>query len=169
MDRLWAVWRVAYVKIASKQEGCIFCELPAKGKDEESLILLRADRSFLMLNRFPYNPGHMMIAPYRHVAQLEDLTQEEVLEIWKLLKLSIKALREAVSPDGFNIGVNIGRVAGAGIEGHVHVHVVPRWNGDTNFMPIVANTKVISESLKSAYAELKKTIERIVVEVSSGK
>jgi ATP adenylyltransferase len=161
MERLWAIWRVAYIKIASKQEGCIFCELPASKKDDENLILLRSKHAFLMLNRFPYNPGHLMIAPYRHLGDIEDLTQQEVLDIWEILKLSIKALKETMSPDGFNIGINVGRVAGAGFEGHVHVHIVPRWNGDTNFMPVVAETKVISESLESVYRELKGVIKRI--------
>ncbi len=161
MERLWAIWRVAYIKIAGKQEGCIFCELPASKKDDENLILLRSEHAFLMLNRFPYNPGHLMIAPYRHLGDIEDLTQEEVLDIWEILKLSIKALKETMSPDGFNIGINVGRVAGAGFEGHVHVHIVPRWNGDTNFMPVVAETKVISESLESVYRELKGVITRI--------
>ncbi len=114
-----------------------------------------------MLNRFPYNPGHLMIAPYRHLGDIKDLTQEEILDIWRILRLSIKALKETMSPNGFNIGINLGRVAGAGFEGHVHVHIVPRWNGDTNFMPVVAETKVISESLESVYRELKKAIERI--------
>jgi len=161
MEKLWAIWRVAYIKIASKQEGCIFCELPAAKKDDENLILLRSNYAFLMLNRFPYNPGHLMIAPYRHLSSLEDLKDSEVIDIWRILKLSVKALKETMSPDGFNIGINIGRVAGAGFEGHVHVHIVPRWNGDTNFMPVVAETKVISESLGSVYKELKKVIERI--------
>ncbi|RLG47120.1 MAG: HIT family hydrolase [Thermoproteota archaeon] len=161
MEKLWAIWRVAYIKIASKQEGCIFCELPAMKKDDENFILLRSEHAFLMLNRFPYNPGHLMIAPYRHLGSLEDLKDIEVRDIWRILKLSIKALKETMSPDGFNIGINIGRVAGAGFEGHVHVHIVPRWNGDTNFMPVVAETKVISESLESVYRELKKAIERI--------
>ncbi|HIE24098.1 MAG TPA: HIT domain-containing protein [Candidatus Korarchaeota archaeon] len=161
MERLWAIWRVAYIKIASKQEGCIFCELPSSKKDDENLILLRSEHAFLMLNRFPYNPGHLMIAPYRHLGDIEDLTQEEVLDIWKILRLSIRALKETMSPDGFNIGINVGRVAGAGFEGHVHVHIVPRWNGDTNFMPVVAETKVISESLESVYGELREVIKRI--------
>jgi len=161
MKKLWAIWRVAYIKIVSKLEGCIFCELPAAKKDDENLILLRSNHAFLMLNRFPYNPGHLMIAPYRHLGSLEDLKDSEVIDIWRILKLSIKALKETMSPDGFNIGINVGRVAGAGFEGHVHVHIVPRWNGDTNFMPVVAETKVISESLGSVYRELKKVIERI--------
>lgn len=161
MDRLWAVWRVAYIRVANKQRGCIFCELPSERKDFENLILLRSKYAFLMLNRFPYNPGHLMIAPYRHLGSLEFLKEEEVLDMWRLLKLSIRALRETMAPDGFNIGINVGKVAGAGFEGHVHVHVVPRWNGDTNFMPIIANAKVISESLESVYRELRKVIDEV--------
>ena len=160
MERLWAVWRAEYVKVAAREDvECIFCELPKRGEDRESLILTRGERAFVLLNRFPYNPGHLMVAPYRHVPSLEDLTPEEALELWELTVKSMRALRKAFSPHGFNVGVNVGRVAGAGFEGHVHVHVVPRWNGDTNFMPVVANTKVISESLERVYEELKAAME----------
>lgn len=148
------------MKVAAREDvECIFCELPKRGEDRESLILTRGERAFVLLNRFPYNPGHLMVAPYRHVPSLEDLTPEEALELWELTVKSMRALREAFSPHGFNVGVNVGRVAGAGFEGHVHVHVVPRWNGDTNFMPVVANTKVISESLERVYEELKAAME----------
>ncbi len=160
MERLWAFWRAEYVKVAAREDmGCIFCELPKRSDDRENLILLRGERAFVLLNRFPYNPGHLMVAPYRHVPSLEDLTPQEALEVWELTVKSMRALREAFSPHGFNIGVNVGRVAGAGFEGHVHVHVVPRWNGDTNFMPVIAETKVISESLERVYEELKAAIE----------
>ena len=162
MERIWAVWRAEYVKIAAKEEpGCIFCELPAREDDREALILARGKLGFVLLNRYPYNPGHLMVAPYRHVPSLEDLTPEEALDVWELTVKSMRALREAFSPHGFNIGVNVGRVAGAGFEGHVHVHVVPRWNGDTNFMPVVAETKVISESLERVYEELKEAMEKV--------
>ncbi len=120
------------------------------------------------MNNYPYNPGHVMIAPYRHVGRWEDLTDEELLEIMRLSQLMIKVIKKVMNPDGFNMGVNLGRVAGAGIEDHVHLHIVPRWNGgDTNFMPVVADTKVIPESLQEAYEELKAAIEEMMEESKS--
>lgn len=114
------------------------------------------------MNNYPYNPGHVMIAPYRHVGKWEDLTDEELLEIMKLSQLVIKALKKAMNPDGFNMGVNLGRVAGAGIDDHVHLHVVPRWNGDTNFMPVLADVKVIPQAIEESYDELKKALEEVL-------
>jgi len=144
-----------YIEEAVKQaQGCIFCEKPRQNKDEENYILLRGKHCYIMLNAFPYNNGHLMIAPYRHITQIEELTDEEAKELFQQLKLSLQALKKAMNPDGFNIGVNIGRPAGAGFD-HLHVHVVPRWNGDTNFMPILAETKVISEHLANTYKKLK--------------
>ncbi|HDI46892.1 MAG TPA: HIT domain-containing protein [Candidatus Methanomethylia archaeon] len=155
MRRLWAPWRMQYIEEAVKQaQGCIFCEKPRQNKDEENYILLRGKHCYIMLNAFPYNNGHLMIAPYRHITQIEELTDEEAKELFQQLKLSLQALKKAMNPDGFNIGVNIGRPAGAGFD-HLHVHVVPRWNGDTNFMPILAETKVISEHLANTYKKLK--------------
>lgn len=157
MKILWAPWRAGYVE---KPGGdCIFCEKTRENKDGENLIVLRGQRSFIILNRYPYNTGHLMIAPYRHVADIEDLTEEEAAEVFKLLMESIKALKKAFKPDGFNIGVNLGRVAGAGVEGHVHFHVVPRWLGDTNFMPVTANTKVMPISLEEAYERIRRSIK----------
>jgi len=138
-----------------KPKGCIFCEKTREKRDEENLILYRGKNAFIIMNAFPYNNGHLMVAPYRHVPTLENLENDELLEVFKLVNLSLRILREAMNPDGFNIGVNIGRVAGAGIEEHVHVHIVPRWNGDTNFMPVIANTKVISEGLSETYRNLR--------------
>lgn len=157
MKILWAPWRAVYVE---KPEGnCIFCEKTRENRDEENLIVLRGQRGFIMLNRYPYNTGHLMIAPYRHVANVEDLTEEESMEIFKLLMESIKALKKAFKPDGFNVGINLGRVAGAGVEGHIHFHVVPRWLGDTNFMPVTGNTKVMPISLEEAYERIKRSIK----------
>jgi len=138
-----------------KPKGCIFCEKTREKRDEENLILYRGKDAFIIMNAFPYNNGHLMVAPYRHVPTLENLKNDELLEVFKLVNFSLRILREAMNPDGFNIGVNIGRVAGAGIEEHVHVHIVPRWNGDTNFMPVIANTKVISEGLSETYRNLR--------------
>lgn len=119
------------------------------------------------MNNYPYNPGHVMIAPYRHVGRWEDLTDDELLEIMRLSQLMIKALRRAMNPDGFNMGVNLGRVAGAGIDDHVHLHIVPRWNGDTNFMPVLADVKVIPQAIEESYDELKKALKKVLGEEKS--
>ncbi|WP_048149583.1 HIT family protein [Palaeococcus ferrophilus] len=163
MKRIWAPWRIEYIR-SPKHDGCIFCDFPKEDRDRDRLILYRGKHSFIIMNNYPYNPGHVMIAPYRHVGRWEDLTDEELLEIMKLSQLMVKALKRAMNPDGFNMGVNLGRVAGAGIDDHVHLHIVPRWNGDTNFMPVIADTKVIPESLEEAYDELKKVIYGILKE-----
>ncbi|WP_297490738.1 HIT domain-containing protein [Thermococcus sp.] len=163
MKVLWAPWRIEYIR-SPKHDGCIFCDFPKENRDRERLILHRGKHSFVIMNNYPYNPGHVMIAPYRHVGKWEDLTDEELLEIMRLSQLMIKAIKRVMNPDGFNMGVNLGRVAGAGIDDHVHLHIVPRWNGDTNFMPVVADTKVIPESLQEAYDELKKAIDEVLNE-----
>ncbi|NJE55129.1 HIT domain-containing protein [Thermococcus sp. 21S9] len=164
MKVLWAPWRIEYIR-SPKHDGCIFCDFPKENRDRERLILYRGEKAFVIMNNYPYNPGHVMVAPYRHVANWEELTDEELLEIMKLTQLMIRAIKRAMNPDGFNLGVNLGRVAGAGIDSHVHLHIVPRWNGDTNFMPVIADTKVIPESLEEAYDELKRTIEEVEREV----
>lgn len=163
MKILWAPWRIEYIR-SPKHKGCIFCDFPRENRDRERLILYRGEHSFVIMNNYPYNPGHVMIAPYRHVGRWEDLRDEELLEIMKLSQLMIRAIKKAMNPDGFNMGVNLGRVAGAGIDDHVHLHIVPRWNGDTNFMPVIADTKVIPESLQEAYDELKKAIGEVLKE-----
>ncbi|NJE42353.1 HIT domain-containing protein [Thermococcus sp. GR6] len=163
MKVLWAPWRIEYIR-SPKYDGCIFCDFPKENRDRERLILYRGKHSFIIMNNYPYNPGHVMIAPYRHVGKWEELTDEELLEIMKLSQIMIKALKKAMDPHGFNMGVNIGHVAGAGIDDHVHLHIVPRWNGDTNFMPVIADTKVIPESLEEAYDELKKALEEVLRE-----
>jgi ATP adenylyltransferase len=156
MERIWAPWRMKYIlKARNEKEKCIFCEIPNEKKDEENYLIKRGKLAFVLMNIFPYNNGHLMIAPYKHTPSLQNLSEEELLEMMKLVVESEKALKALLSPDGFNIGLNIGRVAGAGFEEHVHIHIVPRFNGDTNFMPIVANTKVISESLMETYKKLK--------------
>jgi len=160
---LWAPWRLAYIRGVSKKDSCIFCEAP-KLSDEEALIAYRGRRAYVILNRFPYNSGHLMIAPYRHVASLEDLSLEELMEIAILIRISIRALREAYSPHGFNVGVNIGEAAGAGVAGHVHVHVVPRWVGDTNYMTVTSGVKVIPQLLEDTLKTLKPLIENIAKE-----
>ncbi|MER3405911.1 MAG: HIT family hydrolase [Chloroflexota bacterium] len=154
MHYLWTPWRMAYIS-AERAGGCIFCEKPAEQADEQNLILLRGERVFSMLNLYPYNTGHLMIAPYRHIADFIELTREELLEMGELTQRHIGALRRALRPDGFNLGMNLGSIAGAGIADHLHLHVVPRWAGDTNFMPIVAGTKVMPELLETTYQKLR--------------
>ncbi len=148
MKHLWAPWRLAYIKRATPAAGeCIFCTLPRQGRDRESLILHRGHLAFAMLNAYPYNSGHLMIIPYRHLEDPADLTDAEALEVHHLTAAAMQALRETYHPEGFNAGLNIGRAAGAGILGHLHVHLVPRWIGDTNFMPILGEVKVLPEGL----------------------
>ncbi|MCD6559426.1 HIT family hydrolase [Thermococci archaeon] len=161
MKLIWAPWRIEYIR-SPKHDGCIFCDFPKENRDRERLILYRGEHAFVIMNNYPYNPGHVMIAPYRHVGKWEELTDEELLDMMKLSQLMIKALKRSMNPDGFNLGVNLGRVAGAGIEDHVHIHIVPRWNGDTNFMPVVADTKIIPESLEETYKELKNALKEIL-------
>jgi len=155
MDRLWSPWRMEYIEAAKAEpEGCIFCDLPAKGDDAAAYILRRGEHGFVLLNSFPYNPGHMMVAPFRHTGDLEGLDPGELLDLDQLLQESIRALREEMAPHGFNVGMNLGRVAGAGIPDHLHWHVVPRWGGDTNFMPVVGQTRVLPELLDETYRRL---------------
>ncbi|BCU70561.1 HIT family protein [Stygiolobus caldivivus] len=156
MDVLWAPWRSKYILEASKKKDdtCIFCEFPKSNNDKGHLIVFRAKYNFVILNAYPYNPGHIMVVPYRHVSSLELLSEEESSEMFFIIKRSLKVLRKVYSPDGFNIGANIGRVAGAGIDQHVHVHIVPRWNGDANFMPVIGNIKVLPELLEDTYNKL---------------
>lgn len=151
MKILWAPWRVEF--ITEKKNVCIFCEFSKEKDDPKNLIFDRRNHVFAMLNRYPYNSGHLMIAPYRHVMEVEDLKDEEWMEMLQLLRDCLKALKRIMSPDGFNIGFNIGRASGAGFE-HVHLHVVPRWYGDTNFMPVLSDTKVIPEHLQATYYKL---------------
>jgi ATP adenylyltransferase len=146
---------MGYVTSAGTPDApCVFCSALAAGDDRRALILRRGQRAFLILNAFPYATGHLMAMPIRHVATVEDATADELTEIMTLVQESVRALDVGYKPDGFNIGLNQGRVAGAGVLGHVHTHVVPRWNGDTNFMPVIADTKVLSESLETTYDRL---------------
>ena len=148
---------MAYIKGEDRHAGCIFCDFPAQepANDEGNLIVARGDRSFVILNKFPYNTGHIMIAPYRHVAEWEALAEDELTEMTRTSQRCIDALKATMAPQGFNVGVNQGVIAGAGIAEHVHLHVVPRWGGDTNFMTTVGGAKVIPEALEATYARLK--------------
>lgn len=149
MDQLWAPWRLAYVSTARQpdDEACFICRGLAEDDDRKNLIALRTEQSVVVLNRFPYNNGHLLIAPRAHKAQLADLTDAEILDTQHTLRRLQAIVQEAMRPDGFNIGLNLGRVAGAGLPGHLHWHLVPRWNGDTNFMPVLADVRVIVQSL----------------------
>lgn len=144
-----------YIKNPNLKE-CIFCIGDDKSKDEERLILLRGEKTFIIMNRYPYANGHLMIAPYRHIGDFKELKESEVIELFKLTRYSIKVLEKVLKPQGMNIGMNLGRAAGAGIVDHLHIHIVPRWVGDVNFMPILSETKVICEHLKATYRSLKK-------------
>jgi ATP adenylyltransferase len=155
--RIWAPWRLPYVKDASKDEDeqCIFCTKPAEEDDELNFIVHRGERCFVILNTFPYTNGHLMVAPYQHTPALQELDAETVAEMMGLAKRAMRCLEEAYSPHGYNVGFNQGRIAGAGFENHIHMHVVPRWGGDTNFMPVLADTRVMPQTLQQSYEALR--------------
>ena len=150
---LWAPWRLEYIRQADEQPGCIFCTAAAED-DETALVAHRGERAFALLNKFPYASGHLMIAPYRHVADFAELEDDEALEIHRLAGQGLGALAETYEPQGYNLGWNLGRIAGAGVVDHVHLHVVPRWAGDTNFMPVLADVKVMPEHLRETRRKL---------------
>lgn len=160
MENLWRPWRIEYI-LSDKDQGCIFCDKPKAQKDKENYILHRAKTCFIMLNIYPYNNGHLMIAPHRHVASFEDLDDTELTELFQMANKCTKLLKYVMKPDGFNLGANLGRVAGAGVRDHVHLHVVPRWQGDTNFMPIIAGANVIPESLDSVFEKLSEALAKV--------
>ncbi len=153
MDVLWAPWRLQYIVQAREEsdEGCFICRAFEASDDRGNLLVHRSSLSVVILNKFPYNNGHLLIAPNAHKAELTDLNDGELLDLMHTMQRMLTVLREVLTPDGFNVGLNVGRVAGAGLPGHLHWHVVPRWNGDTNFMPVVSDTKVISQSLDALY------------------
>jgi ATP adenylyltransferase len=159
MKLLWAPWRIEYI-IRPREEECIFCIFPKEDNDRENLIVYRGDKCFIIMNKYPYNNGHMMIVPYRHISSPLELEEEEMLECMRLINLSIELLDGVMKPHGYNIGINIGKAAGAGIEDHYHIHVVPRWLGDTNFMPIIGDTKVIVEAVRETYDKLMKFLKK---------
>ena len=158
MERLWAAWRTDYIAKASgkraKKAKCLFCSLGRTRPGPRNLVLARTSRVLVMLNLYPYNVGHVMVAPTRHRGSLAQLTAEESVELTEWLGKVERALKRAYRPHGFNLGMNLGRAAGAGVLGHLHWHLVPRWNGDTNFMPVIAGTKVLPESLDRTYRRL---------------
>lgn len=153
MEFMWAPWRIEYI-LGEKDADCIFCFKPKEDKDRENLILFRGERNLVMLNKYPYNPGHVMVAPYKHVSSLDVLDDEDLFEHIKLVNRCVEMMKKEMNPEGFNIGINLGKVAGAGIEEHIHTHIVPRWNGDTNFMPVFSDTRVVPEALEATYDKL---------------
>ena len=153
MKQLWAPWRLEYIESADDQEGCVFCRA-RDGDNEKSLVVHRGKSAFVVLNKYPYASGHLMVAPNRHEGEFGDLEAEEALEVHQLASAGLAALAETWQPQGFNIGWNLGRIAGAGVVDHVHLHVVPRWAGDTNFMPVLADVKVLPEALEATRQKL---------------
>ncbi len=153
MERLWAPWRMEYIA-NDKTDGCIFCVSPETENDQEKLILYRSESSIVMLNRYPYTNGHLMIAPCRHTADMNELSEAEMLDLFTALRLCRNALQKIAAPEGFNIGINLGKAAGAGVAEHMHIHIVPRWNGDSNFMTVVGDVRVMPENLRSTYEKL---------------
>jgi ATP adenylyltransferase len=155
MKVLWAPWRMGYI-LSEKDQECIFCEYPKQdlSKDRDNLILYRSSNTFVIMNRYPYNNGHLMIAPYSHTSSLDGLIDEALLDFMKVTRHAINSLRKVMMPEGFNIGINIGRIAGAGMESHVHLHMVPRWAGDTSFMTVLDEVRVIPEHIMDTYDKL---------------
>ena len=162
-QRLHAPWRMEYIEqFGTPTEGCIFCEKPRQDRDAENYLLYRGQYNFVILNLFPYNNGHLMVIPYQHTAELASLPPETQAEMMHLATLAALALQRAMCPDGYNLGMNIGRIAGAGIAQHLHMHVVPRWNGDTNFMPVIGNTRVLPESLDRTWEKLRTALAAVL-------
>ncbi len=159
MDRMWAPWRIGYILSDKKEGGCVFCNAYKAKDDKKFLVLYRLENSFIIMNKYPYNAGHIMIVPNRHINTPLSLNTQEQLDMFNAVNIGLEALKKALKPDGFNLGMNLGRVAGAGIDDHIHIHIVPRWNGDTNFMSTVADVKVISESIEETYEKIKKYLE----------
>ncbi|HXG95195.1 MAG TPA: HIT domain-containing protein [Blastocatellia bacterium] len=155
MEHIWSPWRYKYIASADRQPGCVFCRI-LEGSDENNYIVHRARLNFIVLNLFPYTSGHLMIVPYEHKAQLADVSEEVTAEMIELAKRAQRALEAEYHPDGFNIGMNLGRSAGAGVADHLHLHVVPRWTGDANFVSIIGETRVLPEDLATTYQKLKK-------------
>lgn len=160
MERIYAPWRYKYVSDPDS-EDCIFCKAAKEKKDRENGVLFRGEFSFVLMNKYPYNNGHIMIAPYKHTGDYTALNEDEMLEISVLLGKWQEVIKETMNPDGFNVGMNLGRIAGAGFEDHLHYHLVPRWSGDTNFMPVIGEVKVIPMSIEEGYELLLKTFKEL--------
>jgi len=155
MKVLWAPWRMGYILSNDKEDGCIFCPGKDRSKDEERLILSVGQHTMVLMNRYPYNNGHLLVAPVKHVSGLGQLNNKETLDLLLTVRKTVEILKEIMNPEGFNVGLNLGRVAGAGMEEHMHFHIVPRWKGDTNFMTVVGDVRVIPEHIKETYKKLR--------------
>jgi ATP adenylyltransferase len=162
MKQIWAPWRMEYIKKVKPGE-CIFCSLPKVGDDKNNFILFKGRYSFIIMNIYPYNTGHLMVVPFRHCACITNLDIDESTELNELTKKSIQILRKVNTPDGFNVGFNLGKSAGAGYDEHIHNHIVPRWTGDTNFMPVLADIKIHPESLQQSYEKLVPHFNKILL------
>ena len=160
MNRLWAPWRMDYIR-TPKEDGCVFCKKHQSTKDRENLLLFRGEESFVLMNLYPYSNGHLMISPYKHTSNTNDISEIGNQEIMSLTNKSMEIIKNTMGADGFNIGANLGKAAGAGIEEHLHFHIVPRWIGDTNFMPVVGNTKVMVEGLQETWDSMKPQFDLI--------
>jgi len=159
MDRLWSPWRYRYVSTCGSTEGCIFCDKPATGRDEDNLIVYRGKFCYVLLNLYPYTNGHLMVAPFQHVAELDELATEAAAEMMSLAQEAVKHLKSVYKPHGLNLGMNLGECAGAGVAGHLHLHILPRWVGDANFMTVVGETRVMPEELSESYRKLKSAFD----------
>ena len=159
-NKIWAPWRIEYV-LSEKPKSCFLCDYPKDNNDQKRLILHRGDEAFVIMNYYPYNNGHLLIAPYKHIDSLSGMSKTAKLEVIELMDISIQILNKAMNPDGFNTGLNLGIVAGAGIKDHIHMHIVPRWIGDTNFMPVTGHTKVLCEGLSETWKNLKNFYEKL--------
>ena len=159
MEKLYSPWRSQYIEGVDKQEECFLCNAYKSNEDEKNLVLYRGKKCFVIMNLYPYNAGHLMVCPNKHIGDFLLLDKETLCELNTLTQKMIKALKKSLNPDGFNLGYNLGKVSGAGLETHIHNHIVPRWNGDTNFMPVLGEVKVISQDLKEIYHNIKKAIE----------
>lgn len=161
MEKLYSPWRSQYIEGLEKSEGCFLCKAFQEKDDEKNLVLYRGNKAFVILNLFPYNAGHLMICPNEHIGDFTVIDDETLMEISFLIRDMVKLLKIVLKPDGFNIGYNLGRSAGAGLETHIHNHIVPRWNGDTNFMPVLGEVRIISQDLKEIYFKLKRGLEYV--------
>ena len=159
MKRLYAPWRMSYIN-SDEYTDCIFCNFPKENNDKKRLIISRSQYSYIMLNAYPYNSGHLMVAPYRHLANYEDLNIDELVDIHTTVQNVISIMKEIFAPQGFNVGLNLGKTAGAGFDGHLHVHIVPRWNGDTNFMPVLNDVRVVPQALDETYRIFKEKFSK---------
>lgn len=156
MRKIWAPWRIEYIQQEKSDDHCFICEILKEDKDKKNLILFRGENAIVLLNKYPYIAGHLMVAPKQHIAEIETIPPATYQEMWQLMSKSIKVLKKSINPEGFNIGINLGKVSGAGLKTHIHIHIVPRWSGDTNFMPILTDTRVISEALDKTYEKFLK-------------